>query len=87
LMASYDDGVNVGFWDGYRQKRGLAWKQQLEVLPLPEHKAFTGRLLKQQNVDPQWEAHQAPASMIAEVTRQVNLMHNVSATDEAQTLP
>ncbi|MBV7263033.1 FAD-dependent oxidoreductase [Photobacterium sp. WH24] len=87
LMASYDDGVNVGFWDGYRQKRGLAWKQQLEVLPLPEHKAFTGRLLKQQNVDPQWEAHQAPESMMTEVTRQVNLMHDVSAAEVTPTLP
>ncbi|QUJ69629.1 FAD-dependent oxidoreductase (plasmid) [Photobacterium sp. GJ3] len=87
LMASYDDGVNVGFWDGYRQKRGLAWKQQLEVLPFTEKRAFTGRLLKQQSVDPQWAEHEAPAAMVTEVTRQIDQMHDVRPNESAQTQP
>ncbi|GAB6261106.1 flavin monoamine oxidase family protein [Photobacterium sp. R1] len=87
LMASYDDGVNVGFWDGYRQKRGLAWKQQMEVLPLPEYRAFTGLIQQQRGADAQWLAHQAPESMVKEVTRQVNLIHNVSVGESAQTQP
>ncbi|KDM89889.1 flavin monoamine oxidase family protein [Photobacterium galatheae] len=87
LMASYDDGVNVGFWDGYRQKRGLAWKQQMEVLPLPEFRAFTGLKQQQSGADTQWLAHQAPESMVTEVTRQIDLIHNVTAEEATQTQP
>ncbi|QRK10228.1 hypothetical protein JQX13_09095 [Archangium violaceum] len=25
LMASYDDGTNIGFWDSFRDKRGLGF--------------------------------------------------------------
>ncbi|NMH65920.1 flavin monoamine oxidase family protein [Shewanella salipaludis] len=87
LMASYDDGVNVGFWDGYRQKRGLAWRQQLETLPLSDAQAFSAVKCNRQDIDPQWRAHQAPAGMVTEVTRQLNLMHDVSPSEEANSQP
>jgi hypothetical protein len=25
MAASYDNGLNTGFWDGFRPKRGLHW--------------------------------------------------------------
>lgn len=89
LMASYDDGVNVGFWDGYRQKRGLAWRMQLEVLPLSEQQAFTNVKLNFKGgvQDEQWLLHQAPADMVAEVTRQLNQMHDVPVEQEAANHP
>lgn len=87
LMASYDDGVNVGFWDGYRQKRGLARRSQLEVLPLSQQDAFTGVKLKGVVQDAQWLAHQAPADMVTEVTRQLDLMHDVPASQLGSNWP
>jgi hypothetical protein len=25
LMASYGDGVNISYWDGFRDKRSIGW--------------------------------------------------------------
>lgn len=77
LLASYDDGNNIGFWDGLRPQRTSAWKKG-ETLPEIAN-AFEGEITK---VDPKldWYEYKAPAPMVAEVARQLQLMHGLSHT-------
>ncbi|MGZ5443426.1 MAG: hypothetical protein ACXW4P_19255 [Thermoanaerobaculia bacterium] len=28
LMASYDDGTNIGFRDSFRERRGQGWREE-----------------------------------------------------------
>ncbi|XXF76197.1 NAD(P)/FAD-dependent oxidoreductase [Myxococcaceae bacterium GXIMD 01537] len=79
LMASYDDGLNIGFWDSFRPKRGLGWRKEAEGVPRPER--FIGlreRQGKSAEVDPEWTGHAAPAAMVAEVQRQLGLVHGLT---------
>ena len=68
LMASYDDGTNIGFWDGLRPRRREAWKKGLEV-PEPEdpfrgdchEQRLQARLVAVQSLAPHGERGSAPA--------------------------
>ncbi len=77
LLASYDDGNNIGFWDGLRPQRSKTWKNDL---PHPEiENPFVGDAASaKQNLV--WNQYQAPAKMVAEVARQLQLMHGLSHT-------
>lgn len=77
LLASYDDGTNIGFWDGLRPRRSEAWKKGL-LEPKLEN-AFKGEAAaKDKDLD--WFQHQAPAPMVTEVARQLQVMHGLSHT-------
>ncbi|HEX2204403.1 MAG TPA: hypothetical protein VHG91_13925, partial [Longimicrobium sp.] len=78
LMASYDDGTNIGFWDGFRPKRGRGWRAEAEDAAPP------ARFENQDTVDPEWEENAAPAAMVAEVQRQLAVVHGVSFTPEVR---
>jgi len=77
LLASYDDGNNIGFWDGLRPQRTAAWKQGL-AHPKIEN-PFLGDA-KENKEHLAWYEYQAPGKMVAEVARQLQLMHGLSHT-------
>jgi len=75
LMASYDDGANIGYWDGLRARRHQAWEHGLEV-PVPEqpyasqdHGAADG-----------WARYEASQAMVEEVNRQLGRIHGLPFT-------
>jgi monoamine oxidase len=78
LMASYDDGLNIGFWDGFRDKRGAGWRS--EAKEVPKKARFVGvreRTNRGDEVDEEWRKHSAPAAMVDEVQRQLKLIHGL----------
>lgn len=79
LMASYDDGTNIGFWDGLRPKRGQAWKKRKEV---PEiDRPFLGADCEA-NCD--WNRYRASEPMVAEVSRQLQMIHGFEYTPKVR---
>lgn len=75
LMASYDDGVNISFWDGLRPKRGQGWRKEAEHAVGLE--PFVGEAdCEGTNLD--WCNYTAPARMVAEVERQLQQIHGLS---------
>ncbi|MDB4923297.1 FAD-dependent oxidoreductase [Mucilaginibacter sp.] len=77
LLASYDDGNNIGFWDGLRPQRKQAWAEGLA------HAKIEGPFLgeeKSDKADLDWFEYKAPAAMVDEVARQLQLMHGLSHT-------
>jgi monoamine oxidase len=83
LMASYDDGTSVGYWDGLRPRRREAWQQGREVAPL--RAAFQSPATAPA-ADPtsDWHRYQAPAGMVKEVARQLGTIHGLTYTPEVQ---
>jgi monoamine oxidase len=80
LMASYDDGTDIGFWDGLRPRRRVAWKAGLEAPRLAE--PFVGTA--QEPVESDWHKYPAPERMTAEVARQLQTVHGLSFTPVVQ---
>lgn len=76
LMASYDDGANIGFWDGLRPRRGLAWAKRQEVLQ-PD-----ARFLGDRDGQPSqaWDHYQPTRKMVDEVARQLATIHGLPYT-------
>src|SRR5579871_278177 len=74
LMASYDDGLNIGFWDGFRPKHGIRWRAAGETVPL-EWFVPAG---KDPDADcKEWYENKAPAAMVAEIQRQIAVIHGL----------
>ncbi|MCB9108731.1 MAG: FAD-dependent oxidoreductase [Anaerolineales bacterium] len=80
LMSSYDDGSHVSFWDGLRPARGQAWREGLLVNTPAD--PFVSECDPAENRD--WCAYQAPRKMVAEVSRQLAKMHDLSYTPEVK---
>ncbi len=79
LMASYDDGANIGYWDGLRPRRREAWKKGLEV-PVPAQPFY-----KERQHDPNpWYKYDPGVPMVAEVGRQLGLIHGLSYTPDVR---
>ena len=81
LMASYDDGLNIGFWDGFRPKRGVGWRENAERPLNLEY--FHGRA----EGDPataglDWYRYLAPRAMVNELQRQLAVIHGLSYTPD-----
>jgi monoamine oxidase len=81
LMASYDDGTNIGFWDGLRPRRHQAWQQHHELASISD--PFLGDDCDKQP-DLPWCRYKAPRRMVAEVARQLGIMHGLSYTPEVR---
>lgn len=79
LMASYDDGVNIGFWDSFRPKRGVGWRRGVEPTDMAYFQNQDHDI-----ADPQWEANRAPADMVREVQRQLGLIHGMAYVPPAR---
>jgi len=80
LMASYDDGANIGFWDGLRPRRHVAWEHGLEVSS-PQHPY---RAANSSAANNPWFRYQASEAMVAEVNRQLGLIHGLNYTPEVR---
>lgn len=76
LMASYDDGNNVGFWDGLRPRRGQAWQSDQEVAQPDD--PFVG------DPDGEWSKYKASQRMVQEVARQLAAVHGLSYTPDVR---
>lgn len=77
LMASYDDGTNIGFWDGHRPRRRQAWHTNQEV-PQPDD-PFLG-----DNPGGEWSKYKAPRRMVREVARQLRTIHGLTYTPDVR---
>ncbi len=81
LMASYDDGTNIGFWDGLRPRRREAWLAGREVAEIAN--PFLGDdCSKHPHLD--WCRYRAPEPMVAEVARQLAVVHGLTYTPEVR---
>lgn len=80
LMASYDDGSNIGFWDGLRPQRRRAWRSGQEV-PVPLHPFHASVQAKTPTV---WDRYQASQEMVDEVARQLATIHGLSYTPKVE---
>ena len=86
LLASYDDGDNIGFWDGLRPQRKASWKHghahmnPEDAFQDADKEAGTeGGLLNQK-----WQQYKAPARMVAEIARQLRQIHNLDYTPQVR---
>lgn len=93
LMASYDDGTDIGFWDGLRPRRHKAWQAHKEVASeLAElginKELFLGALGARKNLpdekSQEWDKYKAPKPMVEEVARQVATIHGLNYTPKVQ---
>jgi monoamine oxidase len=81
LMASYDDGLNIGFWDGFRPRHGIRWKVGKESVDMAWFQAA------QKDPDPdckEWYDNRAPAAMVAEIQRQIAMIHDLKFVPKVQ---
>jgi monoamine oxidase len=81
LMASYDDGANIGFWDGLRPQRRQAWQTDQEVAKPDD--PFLG---DETNLNPEslWNQYKAPRRMVDEVARQLAAIHGLTYTPDVR---
>lgn len=75
LMAGYDDGTNIGYWDGLRPRRREAWKAGQEV-PVPTHPFHAA---SKRSANP-WFKYDPGEPMVAEASRQLGTIHGLSYT-------
>lgn len=88
LLASYDDGNNVGFWDGLRPQRAEAWKAGRSHARIADpfigddDKKTNGKYAapEQNRLNQTWDEYQAPRRMVDEVARQLQQMHGLDYT-------
>lgn len=81
LMASYDDGTNIGFWDGFRERRGQGWRD--EVKSVTHLERFEGRAQIEESLGTEvWREYAAPKGMVEEVARQLGIIHGLSYTPQ-----
>ena len=74
LMASYDDGTNTEFWDGYRDWSSAKWRAKGQQKTEKNAMQWTDNA-------PQWSDYQAPEQMKNEMIRQLAEIHQVKAED------
>lgn len=77
LMASYDDGSNISYWDGLRPKRGKGWRRP--ALGAFEPEPFLGEA-DRLGTDDRWRHYHAPRDMVLEVERQLKQIHGLAFT-------
>lgn len=84
LLASYDDGSNIGFWDGLRPKRKQAWADDnvhAELLePFVDLDQDSESPEMGVNLNQRWSQYKAPKRMVREMARQLQKMHDLSFT-------
>lgn len=77
LMASYDDGLNIGFWDGFRPKRGKGWRALADLKPDPEWFRNEAEDASGPAAE-RWNQYHAPRDMVEEVQRQLARIHGLA---------
>ncbi|MGI4873106.1 MAG: flavin monoamine oxidase family protein [Janthinobacterium lividum] len=91
LMASYDDGTSVGYWDGLRPRRRQAWQagQPIATPEQPFQGADPAAAVAPAATAPaepasEWQQYPAPAEMVAEVARQLGVVHGLTYSPKVQ---
>lgn len=85
LMASYDDGAHVGFWDGLRERRHQPHATHRETAaPTDAYVGSADTAAESAAIDPVWKQHAAPRRLVQEALRQLAIMHGVAYTPEAR---
>jgi hypothetical protein len=78
LMASYDDGANIGYWDGLRFKRGRGWREEAEAMTTAIE-TFEGEADEEKDPATElWREYHAPAPMVNEIQRQLMIVHGLA---------
>lgn len=84
LLASYDDGGNIGFWDGLRPQRSAAWRagESHSIIsdPFIGDDDQNGETAPQGMLNQTWQEYKAPRRMVAEIARQLQQMHGLDYT-------
>lgn len=89
LLASYDDGNNIGFWDGLRPQRSAAWKAGHSHSKIADPFIGDDDTIKTNgksvgpvtgHLNQTWEEYQAPRRMVDEIARQLQQMHGLDYT-------
>jgi monoamine oxidase len=78
LLASYDDGGSIGFWDGLRPRRHGVRPDAREAGLAAQ--AFQGG--EAGRAATPWDAYKAPKQMVAEAARQLAALHGLAHTPE-----
>lgn len=83
LLASYDDGSNIGYWDGLRPQRSRAWKLGNSHAQIAD--PFIGDddgkgATANGKLNQTWEEYRAPRRMVDEIARQLQQMHGLDYT-------
>jgi monoamine oxidase len=81
LLASYDDGSNIGFWDGLRPQRKRSW-QEGHAHTLPEDPFTDEDKTVEENglLNQTWDQYKAPRRVVSEMARQLRQIHNLDYT-------
>jgi len=88
LLASYDDGSNIGFWDGLRPQRKKAWAEDLTHTKIED--PFEGEAeqeeasVKSDGLNQKWSQYKAPRKMITEMARQLQKIHDLDFTPKVR---
>lgn len=82
LMASYDDGLNIGFWDGFRPQRGRDWREHVGDRPQPD--MFVGAADRAKAKNKEWLKYRAPKAMVEEMQRQLAIIHGLQFTPKVR---
>lgn len=80
LMASYDDGLNIGFWDSFRPKRGGFLQAAIKVKSNMEWFEESEKSANKESRE--WAKYKAPARMVDEVQRQLAVIHGLQFTPD-----
>lgn len=83
LLASYDDGSNIGFWDGLRPQRKKAWAgDRPHPVPVDPFIGVSEGKTRgaSDGLNQTWDQYKAPRRMIEEMARQLQQIHNLSYT-------
>lgn len=80
LLASYDNGNSLGFWDSLRPQRLHAWQAAGAGTVMAPPSGSTPA----PNVDPYWQRYQAPPRLVDEAGRQLALVHGLPTTPPVQ---
>lgn len=84
LLASYDDGSNIGFWDGLRPQRKRAWSEDqshaVPAEPFVDLDQSVEGAESSTGLNQTWSQYKAPKRMIREMVRQLQKVHDLSFT-------
>ena len=87
LLASYDDGTNIGFWDGLRERRRRSLKEGHEVAIPAEPFVGVGdakAAAPGAGSGQLWSDYPTSKGMVAEVARQLAAVHGLPFTPEVK---
>jgi len=87
LLASYDDGSNIGFWDGLRPQRKKAWREGTEHARLADaflNKDTDANDPAKDGLNQRWQDYEAPRELVGELAQQLKQVHDLSFTPDVR---